>query len=79
MLWVESFVSWSVPCEVHGDDEEHLGCDVQTDGVQPISRIEVDITDLRESSTRGMGFGYRESLEGPFWPQTRIENDRRDE
>jgi hypothetical protein len=26
-----------------------------------------------------MGFGYRETLEGPFWPQTRIENDMRDE
>jgi hypothetical protein len=39
----------SVPFEVYGDDEEHLGCDVQTDGVQPISWIEVDCGDIREA------------------------------
>jgi hypothetical protein len=52
---------------------------VQTDGVQPISWIEIARGDIRERGTRGMGFGYGESLEGPFWPQTRIENDKRDE
>ena len=50
---------------------------MQTDGVQPISGIETASGDIRERSARGMGFGYRESLEGPFWPQTRIENDKR--
>jgi hypothetical protein len=49
---------------------------VQTDGVQPISWIETASGDIRESSTRGISFGYRESLEGPLWPQTRIENDK---
>jgi len=50
---------------------------VQTDGVQPISWIEIDSGDIGESSTRGIGFGYMESLERPFWPQDRIENDKR--
>ena len=36
-----------MPCKVHGDDEEHLGCDVQTDGVQPVSWIETDNGDIR--------------------------------
>jgi hypothetical protein len=39
---------------------------VQADGVQPISWIEVDIADIGEVSTRGIGFGYLESLEGHF-------------
>jgi len=47
------------PCEVSRDDEEHLGCDVQADGVQNLFRgSKLILTDLRESSTRGMGFGY---------------------
>jgi hypothetical protein len=50
---------------------------VQTDGVQPVSRIEIDSGDIGESSTRGIGFGYMESLERPFWPQDRIKNDKR--
>ena len=29
----------SMPCEVHGDDEEHLGCDVQINAIQSILRI----------------------------------------
>jgi len=41
-----------------------MRCDVQTDGVQPISWIETDSGELREARTRGMGFGYVESLEG---------------
>jgi hypothetical protein len=49
---------------------------VQADGVQPISWIEVDCGDIRESSTRGMGFGYRELLERPLRPQNQIENDK---
>ena len=49
---------------------------MQTDGVQPIPRIEVDIADLREHSTRSMGFGYRELLERPLRPQNQIENDK---
>ena len=43
--------------EVHDDDKEHLGRDVQTDGVQPISWIETAGGDIGEISTRGMGFG----------------------
>ena len=58
VLWVEPSASWSVPCEVHGDDEEHLGWDVQTDGVQSVSRIEVDCGNIGKNSIRGMGFGY---------------------
>jgi len=37
---------------------------VQTDGVQPISWIETASGDIRESSTRGVGFGYMDSLKG---------------
>ena len=28
VLWVEPCASWCIPCEVHGDDKEYLGCDV---------------------------------------------------
>jgi hypothetical protein len=49
---------------------------VQADGVQPISRVKVDIADLREKCARGMGFGYRELLERPPRPQNQIENDK---
>jgi hypothetical protein len=49
---------------------------VQTDGVQPVSWIEADSGDIRERSTRGMGFGYREPLERPLRPQNQIENDK---
>ena len=52
---------------------------MQTDGVQPVSWIETASGDIRERSIRGLGFGYRELLERPLWPQTRIENDKRDE
>ena len=48
---------------------------MQTDGVQPISRIEVDIADLRENSARGKGFGYTKSLEGDSGPRKWIKND----
>ena len=46
-----------MPGEVPGDDEEHLGCDVQADGIQPISWIEVNNGDLRgeESPKHGIG------------------------
>jgi len=39
---------------------------MQTDGVQSISWIETDSGDIGEVSTRGIGFGYMESLEGSF-------------
>ena len=48
---------------------------MQTDGVQPISRIEIDIADLRGNSTRSMGFGCMESLEGYSGPWKRIKNE----
>ena len=50
---------------------------MQTDGVQPVSWIETASGDIRERSTRGMGFGYMESLEGNSGPQKWIENEQR--
>jgi hypothetical protein len=49
---------------------------VQADSIQSIPRIEVDIAELRENSTRGMGFGYRELLDRPLRPQNQIEKDK---
>jgi hypothetical protein len=62
MLWVEAPLSWGSPCEALGDDEVHLGCDVQTDGVQPISWIETAVGDIGEIRTRGEGLGYMPRL-----------------
>jgi hypothetical protein len=42
----------SIPSEVNGDDEEHLGRDVQADGVQPISWIETANGDIRGACPR---------------------------
>jgi IS5 family transposase len=55
--------------------KEHLGCDVQTDGVQPVSWIETAGGDIRERSTRGMGLGYTESLEGHSGPRQWMKNE----
>ena len=48
----------------------------RTDGVQPVSWIETASGDIRERSTRGMGFGYMECLERLFWPHDRIKMRR---
>ena len=46
-----------------------------TDGVQLVSWIEIDGGDIGEGSTRGMGLGYMDGLEGYSGPRKRIKNE----
>jgi hypothetical protein len=88
VLWAEPSAPGSVRGEVHGDDEEHLGWDVQadvsrkmrslfySDGVQPIPWIEADSGELRERSARSVGSGTNEELERPLWPENRTDEGK---
>ena len=49
---------------------------MQTDGVQPVSWIETDSGDIEEVSTRGIRFGYTESLKGSLELRTGLKTIR---